>query len=197
MERKLLLSACALLVGSASFGQGSFFMLDYSVGFTGGELKEYIEKESWRGIAFGYRNLVNDNVAVGFDLSSNMFYEAKDRATYTWETTSITGYQYRYNYTLAMTGNVDYVLAPGADIRPYVGLGLGTVYVYRRTNFGIYQLNQDDWQFLLQPEAGLSFYVSDGTAFNVSANYFAGFDTQDMSGQNYLTANVGLIWSLD
>lgn len=196
MTRTILLPLFALL-GLGAFAQTDLFMLEYPVSFPTGELKEYTDKVNWRGISFGYRKMANENVAVGFDMSTYLFFEKKDKDTYTFETTSITGVQYRHNYSLPISVQVDYVLAPGADIRPYLGMGIGTIYVDRRTDFGIYQFRQDTWQFLLQPEAGISFYLSEGTALSISGNYFAGFDNQEMEGQTFLAGNIGFIWAMN
>ncbi len=197
MQRKILLSSLAVLGVSGCFAQGNFMMLDYSVAFPAGDLQEYTDIVNWRGFNLGYRSVPDDNVAIGFDLNNYLFFDEVTNALYTYENTSIFGTQFRYNNNTCMSAQVDYVMAPGADLRPYMGIGIGAMYVYRRTNFGIYQYNQDDWQFLIQPEAGISYYISDGTAFNLSANYFAGFDTKEMSGQRFLAANIGLIWSVD
>src|SRR5262245_23915948 len=161
MIRTTLLSILTAGVSISGLAQQNFVMLEYPVGFPQGNLKEYIEKNCWRGLGFGYRYLADDNFAVGIDLSDNLFYERKDQATYTWETTSITGVQYRYENIFNVSAQADYVLGYGEDFRPFLGIGAGAMYVTRDTDFGVYRFHQDAWQFLLQPEVGFSYYLSD------------------------------------
>ena len=89
MKRNLLLSTLAALGVSASFGQGNFMMLDYSVAFPSGDLQDYTDIVNWRGFNIGYRALVNDNIAVGVDLNNYLFFEEKTDALYSFETTLV------------------------------------------------------------------------------------------------------------
>ncbi|HRH69464.1 MAG TPA: hypothetical protein PLB89_08170 [Flavobacteriales bacterium] len=195
MKAKLLSICLLALAGSTATAQDDFMMVNYQVGFPMGELQSYIEKTSWRGINIGYRHLIDGEIAVGVDLSTQVFYEQKDYDTYTRGTASLTGTQYRYSWNTPMTAHIDYVLGEGKDLRPFIGMGLGALYSYRVTDFGLYRITQDPWQFIMVPEVGVTYYMSAGSALFVSAKYNAAFDSKDMGGQSYIGLNVGVLFS--
>jgi len=171
--------------------QDSFFSIQYSVGFGNGDMKDFIEKTSWRGISFEYRNLVTPNIGVGIESGMNTFYEKKDYATYTQGTRSLSGVQYRYINTIPILAAADYYFSPGEKINPFLGLGIGTIYNLRDLDMGLYTIEEDAWQFALRPAVGVLFNVSEGVDLYLGAKYFAGFKGGDLEAQNYFTINVG------
>lgn len=195
--KKILFSLALATSFAAAHAQTNLTIIKYPIGFTTGALNEYIEKTSWRGIGFGYRHFADGNLAVGLDLQFQSFYERKDYATYTDGTASLSGVQYRYSWMLPMTAQAEFVLNEGEDFRPFIGMGLGALYVYRVTDFGLYRITNDPWQFMLKPEIGMSYYLSNGTALLISGEYHVGFETKDMSGQSWIALNVGLILAGD
>ena len=195
MKAKLLsLSFLAFAAGTA-MAQDDYMIVSYQVGFPRGDTKDYIEKTSWRGLNLGYRHVIDEEVAVGVEIGSQLFYEYKEYDTYTRGTASLSGTQYRYSWNTPITAHVDYVLNEGKDIRPFIGMGLGALYAYRVTDFGMYRITQDPWQFVMVPEVGVSCYMSGGSALLVSAKYFAAFDAEGVGGQSYLGVNVGILFS--
>jgi hypothetical protein len=145
----------------------------------------------------GYRYFADGQIAAGIDIAFHTFYERKDYDTYTYQTASLSGVQYRYEWFLPMTAQVEYVLNEGQDFRPFLGIGAGALYLERMTDFGLYRFTQDHWQFLMKPEIGITYYLSNGTALLLSAEYQTGFETQNMPGQSFLALNVGLVFSTD
>lgn len=187
-----------LALGLAATGTAQNLMtVKYPIGFATGDLKDYIEKTSWRGFAMGYRYFADGNVAAGVDVAFHTFYERKDYATYEYGTASLSGVQYRYQWMLPMTAQVEWVLNEGEDFRPFLGIGAGALYAERMTDFGLYRFTQDPWQFLMKPEVGFTYYLSNGTAFLVAAEYQTGFETQELPGQSFISLNVGLVFATD
>jgi opacity protein-like surface antigen len=179
----------APLVGLAQ--DQNIYMLEYPIAFGVGDLGEFIDEPSFRGFNFGYRYLVDEEVAIGMDIGWQTFYEDRESATYTDGTQSITGKQYRYMNMFTASAQVDKVFAPGSDLRPFVGIGAGTSYARRTLDMGQWSLEKDPWQFMLQPEAGVSLYLTNGNAVLLSANYYWGFETQQLEAQSFLSLNIG------
>ncbi len=179
----------APLVGLAQ--DQNIYMIEYPIAFGVGDLGEFIDEPSFRGFNFGYRYLVDEEVAIGMDIGWQTFYEDRDLATYTDGTQSITGKQYRYMNMFTASAQVDKVFAPGSDLRPFVGIGAGTSYARRTVDMGQWSLEKDPWQFMLQPEAGVSLYLSNGNAVLLSANYYWSFETQQLEAQSFLSLNIG------
>ncbi|MFN3841495.1 MAG: acyloxyacyl hydrolase [Cyclobacteriaceae bacterium] len=192
MKKKSLIALFSVLTLGAVWAQSNT-VVSYSVGFGTGDLGEFIEKPSFRGISFDYRNMVNSNIGVGVNFSWNTFYEEMDRATYTIDNISLTGKQYRYSNNFPMLATAAYFLKPEESTNPFVAFGIGTMYTLRNTNMNLYTLKQEAWNFLLQPEVGLQFEIDPDTALHLSLKYNIGFRAGNelTSAQTYLALNVG------
>jgi opacity protein-like surface antigen len=190
MNRILALLALVLGAGSVGRAQQNIYILEYPIGIATGDLNDYIDNPSFRGFVFGYRNLVDPNRAVGLDIGWQTFFEKRDLATYTDGTASLTGVQYRYTNAFTASLQVDHVFADGKDIRPFVGIGAGTSYVRRTLDMGLYRLEKDPWQFMVQPEAGVSLYLANGNALLLSANYYWGAKTKELDAQSWLAMSI-------
>ena len=173
--------------------QESLFSIQYSMGFGMGDLKEFNESASFRGMSFEYRYMMQPAIGVGFETGYNLFYDRLDYATYTQGTESISGVQYRYTHAVPVLAAIDYYLKPDTKINPFVGLGLGTIYVYRDVDMGMFTLEDDDWQFALRPQVGTVISMQ-SFDFMLAAKYMMGFKTDDMAANNYFTLNVGIIF---
>ncbi|MBL8000663.1 MAG: hypothetical protein JNL05_01770 [Flavobacteriales bacterium] len=190
MNRILLLLSLALGAGTVVRAQQNIYILEYPIGIATGDLHDYIDNPSFRGFNFGYRNMVDENRAVGLDIGWQTFFEKKDLATYYDGTAALTGVQYRYMNGFTASLQVDQVFADGKDIRPFIGIGAGTSYVRRTLDMGLYRLEQDPWQFMVQPEAGVSLYLANGNALLLSANYYWGAKTKDLDAQSWLAMSI-------
>lgn len=193
MIRKTIL--LSLLVGAtmSAKAQQNIYLFEYSMGFPTGDLREYIDEPSFRGFNFGYRYMLDENRALGIDMGWQTFFEKKDYATYTDGTASISGIQYRYTNAFTASLQVDQVFNEGSDIRPFIGIGAGTSYMRRTLDMGLYRFERDPWQFMLQPEAGVSLYTANGNAVMLTFNYYWGFETKDLDAQSFLA--VGLAYA--
>jgi hypothetical protein len=181
----------SLLFGAPALVEAqNLYMLEYPIAVATGDLHDYINNPSFRGFNFGYRNMVDNNRAVGLDIGWQTFFEQKDLATYTDGTASLTGVQYRYTNCFTASLQVDQVFADGKDIRPFLGIGAGTMYARRTLDMGLYRLERDPWQFMLQPEAGVSLYLQNGSALILSANYYWGFKTKELEAQSYMAFGI-------
>jgi hypothetical protein len=66
----------------------------------------------------------------------------------------------------------------------------------RRTlDMGLYRLERDPWQFMLQPEAGVSLYMANGNAVILSANYYLGFKTKELAAQSFLGIGIAFAFA--
>jgi outer membrane protein len=190
--KKILFIILAFSVSSA-IAQNNMTILQYSIGFGSGDLGDYISKASFRGFAIDYRNLVQPNVGVGVDLGWNVFYDERPYDTYTIETLSYSGKQYRYTNVLPILLAADYYFQPGESINPFAGLGIGTMYSRRETDMGVFSIEQDGWLFALRPEIGILFEPEPGVGFKVSSKYYYGFEGGNLPEQGYFTLNFGFV----
>jgi len=184
----ILFFTCA----SATLFAQSNTVISFPIGLPMGDINTYIGKPSFRGINFDYRHHVNPNLALGVNVSWHVFYEELASDTYTAGTETLTGKQYRYSNHVPMAATVSYFLSPDADIMPFVSLGIGTMYSRRNTNMNLYTLEEEAWNFLLQPEVGVQ-KVVENVGLHLSAKFNYGFKAGDelTEAQSFLAINVG------
>jgi hypothetical protein len=185
----LFLSVC---IGHALLAQSNV-TTSYVVGFGTGDLGDFISQTSWRGFSFDYRYKIQPNVALGMNLAWNTFYQEEGRATYTSDNASLTGKQFRYSNNVPILATVTYFAKPDEQMNPFVSLGIGTMYTRRNTDMNVYTVEQEAWNFLLQPEIGVQIAFGEGVALAISGKYNYGFAAGNdlTSAQSYFALNVG------
>jgi outer membrane protein W len=135
-------------------------------------------------------------VAVGLETGWNVFYEKVDKQPYKDGTTTVTGVTYRYtNAVPILVESKWYPISDKKRSNPYVGVGVGTLFVSRSTDVGLYRIQNEAWQFCIRPEVGFLYSIEPGLKAMVGVKYYAAFDTDDLDGQNFLSINVGFVFS--
>jgi opacity protein-like surface antigen len=171
----------------------SNFSITYSIGLPAGDVKDFVSRGSFRGIALDYRYIITPQKALGFMVGMNTFYDEMPSETYTIENSSLTGKQYRYSNHIPMLATATYYFEPNEFIRPYATFGVGTMYSRRNTDMNLYTFEQEAWNFALQPEIGLQFELTEDMGLVLTGKYFHGFEAgSELTGdQSYFSLNVG------
>lgn len=192
--KKIILLTLAVVSLQVTQAQKGYSVFSYSVGFPTGDLQEYIDQISYRGINMEFYWHVKPNLDAGLEVGWNVFYAKEDKKTYTHETTSITGVQYRYTNAVPIIAGARW-RKTGGKTEPYIGAGLGTTSVNRSTDFGLYRIYNNTWQFCVRPEAGLIYKMSQTTGLSLGVKYYANFENDELTAQNYISANVGFVFA--
>lgn len=190
---KKILLALFVVVSIPAFSQ-SITSLQYSMGFGTGDLGDFIDKPSFRGITLDWRKLVQPNVGVGLDIGWNVFYSEESNGVYTHENLSISGKQWRYNNHMPILAAVDYYMKPDEQVNPFVGIGIGTMYSRRNTDMGQYTLEEEAWHFAIRPEIGVLYEVNPALSFSLTGKYYMGLEAGDLDAQNYFALNFGFVF---
>lgn len=189
--KKIFLSLF-LLVAMSNIKAQSFADLSYSIGFPSGDFSDYICDTSFRGFSFGFGGYVKPNISLAINLGWNVFYQEKGYDTYTNGTASLTGKQYRTNNSVPMMGNINYHFKPNEKINPYVGLGAGVVYNRLNTDMYVYTVEEDAWNFALQPEIGVAYKLNSEVAMTLAGKYYYCFEGGDIDFPvSYFALNIG------
>jgi opacity protein-like surface antigen len=199
MKKIIAIAAFGLLMitQNAYCQQPGYMSVQYAVSFGSGDLGDFISQPSFRGALFEYRSAIKDNLLWGFDIGWNVFYEEKENDTYTDGTQSLTGKQYRTQNQLPMLVSIDYLLISDQPLKPYVGLGIGTMYTERTTDMGTWRILENPWHFALKPEVGLLYELSYSTSAKVGVKYYAGFKSGELDeAQNYISVSAGFAFHL-
>ncbi len=188
-----LLPAFLWLACFTAGAQSYYASLGYSTSAPLGETQDFIGKYSWRGVNFEGQWFMQPQVSLGFYSALNVFYE-KTSGDFTDDTRTVSGTQLRYLSALPLLLEGRYHLGEEAGRRPYVGLGLGTMRTWQRTEMGILDANTEEWQFGLAPAAGVLIPVGYGTALNLGLRYHYAFQSGDALNNGYLSISVGVAW---
>ena len=141
--KRILLILTIVIASQAVMGQGNF-VISYPISLPMGDLKDYIGATSFRGISMEFNKRQKSNLDIGIEASWHVFYERSDKKNYTNETATITGIQYRYTNAVPLLAQVKYLKTTGGGkATPYAGLGIGTTYVERATDLGLYRITNN------------------------------------------------------
>ena len=192
--KKIFLSLLVSVLAAGALSAQNNVAFSYSMGFGAGDLADYINQPSFRGFSFDYRHLVTPNVGVGVTMGWNVFYEERAKDSYQFGNATITGKQFRYSNHVPLLASGSYYFSPGNSFNPFVGLGIGTIYTRRNTDMNLYTVEQEAWNFALQPEVGFNYMLNDETGIYVSGKFNQGFKAGNelKSSQSYFSLNIGL-----
>jgi hypothetical protein len=145
-----------------------FFNINYNLGWGAGNFNDFISTISYRGFSIDSRWFISDRIAVGGQLGWNGFYEKYDKKTYEFDGGAATGIIKTTFYNFTMTLDAYYYPMPEAMIKPFIGVHVGPEYQTISVQFGRVYIEDDSWQFLVAPEAGV--FVQLGADSDVGLN---------------------------
>ena len=166
---------------------------NYSIGLPTGDLKEYTDNTSFRGISFEAKKFQTEQISIGFSLGWQIF---KNRLEGTFSQTGqdVTGTQVRYVNAFPIMATGHYQFGEPGGVRPYAGVGLGTVHTLQRTDVGLFTVSNNNWHFGFYPEVGVFIPVSFDMGVNVAAKYNYAVAASNSIDYSYLSLSVGLTW---
>ncbi|MND66654.1 hypothetical protein D3C87_758100 [compost metagenome] len=186
--------ASLMLLGTISLSaQNSVVNVAWSLGFPTGDLSDYISDVSARGFSVGYSRFVKPELAIGFTTGWNVFHSSLPYDTYTQGSSSLSGKQWRTNNAIPILANANYYFAKKDKINSYAGMGIGMVYNRRNTDMYIYTLEEESWNFALQPEIGLEYKIDSKVALTVAGKYYYCFESGEIPyPTSYFALNFGV-----
>ncbi len=190
MKRFLILLFTLITINV--FGQ-SMHGISYNTSLTLGETNDYISRFSWRGFGLDGKYFINDNMTLGWMTGWNTFYEPVS-GTFTEGTQTLTGKQYRYINAIPVLLTYNFFLNEDGEVQPFLGLGLGTYWIERKTTMGLFASTVDNWHFGLTPEVGVLFPINIQSNFYITVRYNNVFPSNDSITYSYLGFNFGFLW---
>lgn len=199
---KKLLIITIVLFGMSPLLKAQMFNLNYQISVPFGDLKDFTDKASFRGMDLEYHKFVSDRFSMGFAAGWNVFYQDINHATGDFHFKgndnlyTMTGNQYRYINTVPLTLIGRYFLTDGTSaVQPFLGLGAGARWTEKRLEIGQFTSTLSRWQFTFAPEIGMIVPFNDQVALNIGARYSYG--TRASHGRipefQSLTFSIGLI----
>jgi hypothetical protein len=193
MKPLYYLTTIFLMASSVSFCQGTYLGGTYSIGVPLGGIDNYISAGSFRGANFEGLKELNSNLAVGWVLGWNVFYEKRTNEVYTNDNLTLTGTQYRYMNLFPMLARGLYEFGGVEGSRPFIGSGLGVTADIAKTNIGLYSFQKTGWHFTVAPELGIKIPLGYGT-ITTSLRYTYGVKTSELDQISYFSINLGMLW---
>jgi outer membrane protein len=193
MKRKIILTA--IVAFTMAFAQAqrlhNLYGFSWEVSFPSNDL---VDKVSYNGGRLEYRHFMNENLSIGGALSWNNFSQYYPRSTYenADQTQAITTDTYRAIFNLPITVNGHYYFGEGAYFKPYVGLGLGTMYSDQEVYYNIFVTEDENWGFIARPEIGT--LINFSTTSNVRMMLGAGYNYATNKNTSFNINNLSNFW---
>jgi hypothetical protein len=173
----------------------------WNIGLASGRMANFLTEPSFGGFGIEGRRFLDDDFSIGGSFSWNYWSEMNGDIIQL-KQGAVSGTQIRYVNSIPLMLNAHYYIGGKRDqLRPYLGINVGTYYITQRLDMGIYSLQNDNWHFGIAPEFGFLAEVSRGTYLTASGRYNYAFDSGDtMAGDSkniysYWGINIGLMWS--
>jgi len=192
--KKIYITIVAILVALSAFSQDDLFYISYGPSIPLGKTSDYTEKMSWRGFGFGYSQFVNENIAVGFDISWSTYDELLKDETLEYNNLTITGTQYRYINTVPVHATIQYYMGD-EYLKYFVGFGIGTSWTEKITDIGAYSILNSEWQFSFAPEVGVMYSVSEKVYPFFKVKYYYSTKNKDFESVSHLNFIVGFAFN--
>ncbi|MBK8883777.1 MAG: OmpW family protein [Bacteroidales bacterium] len=190
--KKTLYILLFTVLASSAMAQNNMMSWQYSIGFASGDLHDYVEPVSWRGVTYNYHRMMETGASVGMELGWNVFYEEKAYGTYSYRNLDYSGKQYRYSNNIPLLITIGYFVNPDYIVTPFAGIGIGTMYSERKTAMGVYTFASDGWHFEMKPELGIM-YNREGASLALSAKYYYGLKAGDLPAEGFFAINIGFV----
>lgn len=199
---KKILTLAIILFSLSPLVKAQMLNLNYQISVPLGDIKDFTDKASFRGMDIEYHQFLGDHFSIGGAIGWNVFYKNLDHETRDFRFSgndniyTITGNQYRYVNTVPIMAVGRYYFTDNTTaVRPFFGLGVGTRWTEKRLEIGQYTSTISRWQFTFAPEVGMYVPLNEQLALNFGAKYSYG--TKASHGRipefQSLTFSVGLI----
>lgn len=171
--------------------------VQYSVGSTMGDTKNFVSDLSWTGFAVEYDKFLSRNLTIGFLTGWNAFDELQRGGTIELEGSTLTGTQIRYFSSFPVLANFSYFFGhKKSSVRPYFGVGVGAYYIIERLEVGLFMVEKDNWHLGVAPTVGI-LVPTDYIYLQASVRYNHAFEggtsiAKEPLEFTYLTFNFGI-----
>ena len=187
------LLALVLLASYAALAQSNV-RLSYEFAVPTGNTKDFVDRFSSRGahldVSLELCYAFNLELAAGL----NSFNSVKQGVLATTDG-DVSGKQFRYLNVIPVMGGFAFHIPLGHGSRFWAGVNGGAAYFDRVVDIGLNEYSLSDWQWGVQPHAGIAFGLGDdGTAlfFDGRWNYF--WERHGIPTQTYFSFGAGILF---
>lgn len=182
-----------------SQAQSNLWTVNWDISSAIGSTGDFIDKTGFGGFSIDGRHFIENNISIGGSFSWHVFHEIYGNLppieieVVDGVGGHISGTQYRYANVLPLLVIGHLYVDTGESIKPYVGLGVGTVYMEERVEIGFVALQDNSWGLGIQPSIGafIPFGVS-SSGVNLAIKYTYGTNSGNIiDSVSLLTFSIG------
>lgn len=195
INNKFLLTPILMSFLLADLAAQNFYIAPtYSVAKPAGNTSDFIETTSFNGLGLDLRKLIEPNVSVGFYAGWNAFQQDLINQSISTDSTAFKNEKLMNSFPLLATVNLYF-----ADDRvfiPFIGAGVGMIYVFQSLKDNLSTIESDKWHFGLAPEAGFVYLLGSVYSF-ISVKYYYAVPASneifnESLSQSYFAFNIGI-----
>jgi hypothetical protein len=201
MMKKIILISLITLAGIGTAFSQTIWTLSYEPATPIGDMRNFIETSTLRGLSGSGSWFVTEKITVGLDIQWTEFYEKEDRFTWHIDGAAVTANAWKEFYIWSFYANSKYYFLDEDEhkILPYAGLGVGVSYIDQNAQIGAYEFKETSWKFAVAPEFGarIPMGIERSWGLNLKLRYqIAIYDKYDINPLQYLNYSFGVYWKL-
>jgi len=191
MKKYILIILFALTLTVAKGQSYTEVYLHYMPAVPFGETADYTGGISPRGVDFEANRFIGDDMSVGFNIGWTIFREKVSPELIEINDLDIFGTQFRYQNMVPVNVTFKkYFLS--STYTPFVGIGVGTEYIQRLNDIGVFSLSDDKWLFNIAPQVGVLYDFSGSAALSFKLRYNYSLKSGDFPAASYLSLGIGI-----
>jgi hypothetical protein len=158
-----------------------------------GKTADFTQNFTGRGGNFEFYKVNENQTGYGVEFGTMNFFEKVPDQMYERGTASLHGTQYRYLKVTPVMGSFIYVFNGSKPFKPFLAMGAGMAINTQTVSMGIFVDKTETRQFVIRPELGAIYQVSDYVGIKLSSKYYQTFENSSMNAQSMLGFNLGFV----
>ncbi|MCH6233622.1 hypothetical protein [Cognataquiflexum rubidum] len=188
-----LLSVLFCLSSLPVFGQGTMIQLNFAPALPLGGTADFTQNFTGRGANFEFYRMNENNFGYGVEFGTMNFYEEVPGQTFEQGTASLSGIQYRYLKVTPIMASAIYIFNADKPFKPFIAMGAGLGINTQTVSMGIFVEKTEARQFIIRPEIGAIYQLSDYVGIKLSSKYYQTFENADMRAHSMMGFNLGFV----
>ena len=194
MKSNLYLFAFLIaLISLPAFGQGTMIQLNFAPALPLGQTADFTKNFTGRGANFEFYKMNENQTGFGVEFGTMNFFEKASDQLFERGSATLQGTQYRYLKITPIMGSFIYVFNANKSFKPFVAMGGGLAINTQTVSMGIFVDKVTPRQFIIRPELGAIYQISDYVGIKLSSKYYQTFENSEMRAQSILGFNLGFV----
>ncbi|MFM8349420.1 MAG: hypothetical protein ACKOAR_15355 [Bacteroidota bacterium] len=161
--------------------------------------RSFLGNPSVKGGRFMYREMLNDRVSAGLDITFAGYDDYTPPRLYQNDNSAVYTDFYNNVNQFGISVSGEYLFRPEGKVIPFAGAGLGASYTSVRVYYNVYDNRESKWSVLIRPYAGAMIRFGTKTSWGAFASANLDYSTLKMPNYDYqgfatLSFQAGLVY---